>query len=102
MTPPFLFPSQAGVCGRSHNGYRSVSIKKLLVIFLAVTFSVLVVTQAATQGGSDLAGAKFRNPSLPIDERVNDLISRMTLEEKVSQLRDRAVGIPRLGVPPYE
>jgi len=76
-------------------------MKKLLVI-LSVTFSALVVAQDATQTGSDLANAKFRNPALSIDERVNDLISRMTLEEKVSQMRDRAVGVPRLGVPPYE
>jgi beta-glucosidase len=77
-------------------------MKKLLVIILSVTFSVLAVAQDATQASSDLAHAKFRNPSLPIDERVNDLISRMTLEEKVSQMRDRAAGIPRLGVPAYE
>ena len=44
----------------------------------------------------------FMNPSLPLDQRVNDLIGRMTLEEKVSQMRDQAVGIPRLGVPPYQ
>ena len=35
-------------------------------------------------------------------ERVNDLVSRMTLEEKVSQMRDHAVAIPRLGVPKYD
>ena len=29
----------------------------------------------------------YRNASLPIEERVSDLLSRMTLEEKVGQLR---------------
>ena len=29
---------------------------------------------------------KFKDPKIPIDERINDLISRMTLEEKVNQL----------------
>ncbi|SRR5579883_23314 len=48
------------------------------------------------------AGAAYLNPALPLEERVNDLISRMTLEEKVSQMRDQAAAIPRLGVPPYE
>ena len=43
----------------------------------------------------------FRNPSLPIEQRVDDLISRMTLEEKVSQLIDRAAAIPHLDVPAY-
>ena len=43
----------------------------------------------------------FRNTALPIEQRVNDLVSRMTLEEKVSQLIDRAAPIPRLDVPAY-
>jgi beta-glucosidase len=43
----------------------------------------------------------FRNPALPIEQRVDDLVSRMTLEEKVSQLIDRAAPIPRLDIPAY-
>lgn len=77
-------------------------MKRLLILIFLASFSALAVAQGAAQASSDLANAKFRNPALPVDERVNDLILRMTLEEKVSQMRDRAVGIPRLGVPPYE
>ena len=43
----------------------------------------------------------YLDPSQPIDKRVDDLVSRMTLEEKVSQLIDRAPAIPRLDVPAY-
>jgi beta-glucosidase len=43
----------------------------------------------------------YRNPTLPIQQRVDDLVSRMTLEEKVSQLIDRAASIPRLDIPAY-
>jgi beta-glucosidase len=43
----------------------------------------------------------FRNPSLPISTRVDDLVSRLTLEEKVSQTIDRAEAIPRLDIPAY-
>lgn len=43
----------------------------------------------------------FRNPDLPIEQRVNDLVSRLTLEEKVSQLIDRAAAIPQLDIPAY-
>ncbi|MCE1197626.1 MAG: glycoside hydrolase family 3 C-terminal domain-containing protein [Marinilabiliales bacterium] len=43
----------------------------------------------------------FRDPSLPIDQRVDDLISRLTLEEKVSQMMDRSKAITRLGIPEY-
>ena len=40
--------------------------------------------------------------SKPTDVRVNDLISRMTLEEKASQLVNQARAIPRLQVPAYD
>ncbi|HEY5331487.1 MAG TPA: glycoside hydrolase family 3 C-terminal domain-containing protein [Acidobacteriaceae bacterium] len=44
----------------------------------------------------------YRNTALPIDQRVDDLVNRMTLDEKVSQMRDHAPAIPRLGVPKYD
>jgi beta-glucosidase len=44
----------------------------------------------------------YLNPSLPVDARVKDLVGRMTLEEKVSQMQNRAVAIPRLNVPEYD
>ncbi|MFA9195826.1 glycoside hydrolase family 3 C-terminal domain-containing protein [Flavobacterium sp. FBOR7N2.3] len=44
---------------------------------------------------------KFKNPSLPIEQRVNDLIARMTVDEKISQLMDSSPAIERLGVPEY-
>lgn len=43
----------------------------------------------------------YLDTSLPIEQRVNDLVSRMTLEEKVSQMLYTAHGIPRLGIPDY-
>jgi len=42
------------------------------------------------------------NPALPLEQRIGDLIGRMTLDEKVSQMRDHAAPIPRLGVPKYD
>src|SRR5881296_838519 len=59
---------------------------------------------AQTQGPSAVKEpARFRylDSSLPLEQRVNDLVSRMTLEEKVSQMQDVAPGIPRLGIPAY-
>lgn len=43
----------------------------------------------------------YLNPSLPIEERVADLLSRMTIEEKILQMLHTAPAIPRLGIPEY-
>jgi beta-glucosidase len=45
--------------------------------------------------------APYKNPKLPTDQRVKDLISRMTLEEKAAQVGHTAPASPRLGVPEY-
>ena len=44
----------------------------------------------------------YRNPELPLEQRVDDLVSRMTLQEKVSQLGHTADAIPRLGIAQYD
>ena len=36
--------------------------------------------------GQDQAAPKYRNPTVPVDDRVADLLSRMTLEEKVHEI----------------
>jgi beta-glucosidase len=43
----------------------------------------------------------YKNPKLSIEKRVNDLVSRMTLDEKISQMMDMADSIPRLRIPRY-
>lgn len=43
----------------------------------------------------------FRNAQLPIENRVKDLLGRLTLEEKISLLGYRSAAVPRLGIPAY-
>jgi beta-glucosidase len=43
----------------------------------------------------------FMNPELSPDERAADLVSRLDLEEKASQMLHEAPAIPRLGIPAY-
>ena len=43
----------------------------------------------------------FQDPSLNEEQRVNDIVSRMTLKEKADQLLYTAPAIPRLGIPAY-
>lgn len=48
------------------------------------------------------AQTSFRDSSLPIEERVDLLISQMTIDEKISQLMSDAPAIKRLGIPKYD
>ena len=44
----------------------------------------------------------FMNPALSVDERVEDLLGRLTLEEKTRLMRNGSPGIPRLGIPAFD
>lgn len=44
----------------------------------------------------------FQNYKLSFDQRVNDLVSRLTLEEKVSQMLNSSPAISRLEIPAYD
>ncbi|MGE5530441.1 MAG: glycoside hydrolase family 3 C-terminal domain-containing protein [Patescibacteria group bacterium] len=44
----------------------------------------------------------YLDTTLPLESRVDDLVSRMTLAEKASQMLNSAPAIPRLGVPEYD
>jgi beta-glucosidase len=59
----------------------------------------LTLSLIAAEGSA--AEPDYRNLNLTFEERAADLVSRMTLEEKISQVRDQAPAIPRLGIPAY-
>jgi beta-glucosidase len=46
--------------------------------------------------------AIWRDPSKPLRARADDLIRRMSLAEKISQLKNAAPSIPRLGLPAFD
>ncbi|SHH37558.1 glycoside hydrolase family 3 protein [Streptomyces sp. 3214.6] len=47
---------------------------------------------------TDAVTLPFRDPGLPLAERVEDLLSRLTLEERIAMLHQYSPAIPRLGV----
>jgi beta-glucosidase len=65
----------------------------------AMLFSMGVAVIGA--GAQDAHTPAYLDTSLPPEQRAADLIHRMTLEEKASQLVNSARAIPRLGVPAY-
>ncbi|HJS92515.1 MAG TPA: glycoside hydrolase family 3 C-terminal domain-containing protein [Steroidobacteraceae bacterium] len=65
--------------------------------------AALIAALALLAGAGDARGATpaYLNPKLPAPQRAADLVHRMTLREKASQLVNGARAIPRLGVPAY-
>lgn len=68
--------------------------------------AALAMAAAALMCGSPAqepaaAQPPYQDPSVPVEQRAADLVSRLTLEEKVAQLAHAAPAIDRLGVPAY-
>src|SRR5271165_4782781 len=70
-------------------------------IMLAV-LTVFIVLGASVATAQDISSLPYMNPKLSPEERATELVHRMTLEEKASQLVNQARAIPRLGVPAYD
>ncbi|MBQ4801573.1 glycoside hydrolase family 3 C-terminal domain-containing protein [Aquimarina sp. MMG015] len=73
---------------------KPLRISSLIIISIILQLSIGCETKKETT-------YKFKDPKLSINERVSDLISHMTLSEKVSQMRYDAPAIERLGIPAY-
>jgi beta-glucosidase len=67
-----------------------------------LSFTTAINAQDSNPKSQSPSDAPYQNSALPIEERVNDLVGRMTLDEKISQMIDHAAPIPRLGVPKYD
>jgi len=74
-------------------------IRRSAIVLIIYTGPIALIP--AQQRPSE-AVVPFRDPSLPVAVRVDDLVSRMTLEEKMGQLVYSSPAIDRLGIPAYE
>lgn len=68
-------------------------MKRLFYPLLASFFMISALGIAQT--------AVYLDPSQPLEARVNDLVGKLTLEEKVAQMNHRSPAIPRLNIPAY-
>jgi beta-glucosidase-like glycosyl hydrolase len=63
-----------------------------------IIFAIL----ASASMARDNSNLPYMNPKLSAEERAADLVHRMTLEEKASQLVNQARAVPRLNIPSYD
>lgn len=66
---------------------------KIYIATIAILFAIVAHSQNYQY--------PFQNPSIPIDARVENLLSLMTPQEKVSQVMYSSPAIERLGIPQY-
>ncbi|WP_336892096.1 glycoside hydrolase family 3 C-terminal domain-containing protein [Flavicella sp.] len=71
-----------------------MKFSKLSILILSAILSMNINAQQKS--------LPYQNHKLSIDKRVNDLVSRMTLDEKVGQMMNDAPSIPRLNIPAHE
>jgi len=64
---------------------------------IALTFLYLFAANSILKAQTPV----YKDMSKPLDERVKDLVSRLTLEEKASLLGYNSKAVPRLGIPAY-
>ncbi|WP_248958820.1 glycoside hydrolase family 3 protein [Sphaerisporangium perillae] len=64
---------------------------------LAAVFGLLMTLLVAPARAAE--DFPFRDPSLPLSRRIDDLLERLTLDEKISLLHQSQAAIPRLGMP---
>ncbi|MHB1935080.1 MAG: glycoside hydrolase family 3 C-terminal domain-containing protein [Acidobacteriaceae bacterium] len=91
MAPSFPF---AGGSGR---------LKLRFSAGLAGVAALLSMTPGCfAQAAPGKAPAPYLDAAVPIQQRVDALVSKMTLAEKVSQMQNHAAAIPRLGIAEYD
>jgi len=76
-----------------------------LLLFVVARFAAQEAHEVPKNNDSSSAAQNsdlpYKNPDLPIEKRVDDLVSRMTLEEEASQMGYASPAIPRLDIPYY-
>jgi beta-glucosidase len=84
---------------RSIQALSRTSVLSAAAIIIIPSLSLAVYAQQPPTDTS--SGLPFRNTALTRQKRVDDLLSRLTVEEKIGLLGMSSVGVPRLGVPAY-
>lgn len=69
---------------------------------IPAALSACILIMICSAIAQETSSFPYMNPKLSPEERAGDLVQRMTLEEKASQLVNQARAVPRLNVPAYD
>ena len=85
--------------------------RNLLQLCIRLSFSLIIAVllhgsleaqQPGEGAAQDTSKLPYMDPSLSVNERVSDLLKRMTIEEKITQLVNQSRPVPRLRIPAYD
>jgi beta-glucosidase len=74
--------------------------RRVLVLSVLACLALVVAAPLAVRAQAP-APMPFRDSDLPVEQRIDDLVGRLTLDEKVSLMIERARPIERLGIPAF-
>ena len=94
--------------GKSHDGKQNqIKLGGFCLILMSLILFIIGLCGRATAAGKAESTPLYKNQNAPVEQRINDLLPRMTLEEKITMIHgDPNAGtgmdtksIPRLGIP---
>ncbi|HSB11256.1 MAG TPA: glycoside hydrolase family 3 C-terminal domain-containing protein [Blastocatellia bacterium] len=95
-----IYSDAAGTANKIEGNSEGTMTRNYLTVVCGLLLTSCLLIDSV--GSSAQSSTPYNDVSLPFEERVDDLVSRMTLEEKVSQMMNAASAIPRLDIPAYD
>jgi beta-glucosidase len=76
-------------------------VQSIFNVYKSIALVIVLVLLTGACVNKESHDVRYLNIALTMEERVDDLVGRMTLEEKISQMVNDAPAIERLGIPKY-
>ena len=70
--------------------------------FILAVLSACILFLPCTSIAQDNSNLPYMNPKLSPEQRAADLVHRMTLAEKASEMQNNSAAVPRLKIPAYQ
>ena len=78
------------------------SMTRIIECIAACSGALLLASSLHTAVAQEPANLPYMNPQLSPEQRATDLVHRMTLAEKATQMQNNSAAVPRLNVPAYQ
>ena len=77
-------------------------VVRVVESFVACTATIFLGSALQSAVAQNSANLPYMNPQLSPEQRATDLVHRMTLAEKASEMQNNSAAVPRLNIPAYQ